>query len=274
MRDHRLMLRSALADHAAFIPTAIVGSAVVGAGASMIGSSNAASAQEQAANQASQTQMAMYNQNRADLAPFRAEGQNASNALMYGLGIGPNTPGLSTGGTSYGSLAQPVIMNEATLQQTPGYQFNLNQGLKAVQNSAAARGLGMSGAALKGASSYATGLADSTYQNQFSNAVTNATNTYNRLMGASQLGENAAAQTGAYGTQVGSNIGQNIIGAGNAQAAGSIAGANAISGAASNLGNYYMTNQLLNGGGLYGGSLGADYANAAAAGIPDLAGLY
>lgn len=70
----------------------------------------------------------------------------------------------------------PFNMTESELQKTPGYQFNLTQGLKAVQNSAAARGLGVSGAAQKGAANFATGLADSTYQNQFANYVTNYQN--------------------------------------------------------------------------------------------------
>ena len=53
------------------------------------------------------------------------------------------------------------------MRQTPGYQFTLAQGLKATQSAAAARGLGVSGSALKGAGTYATGLADKTYLDQF-----------------------------------------------------------------------------------------------------------
>ncbi len=60
----------------------------------------------------------------------------------------------------------PTIEN---LEKTPGYQFTLDQGLKAVQNSYAAQGLGTSGAAMKGAADYAEGLASTTYQNQFKN---------------------------------------------------------------------------------------------------------
>lgn len=136
-------------------------------------------------------------------------------------------------------LLKPFDMSQAALEQTPGYQFNLTQGLKAVQNSAAARGLGVSGAALKGASTYATGLADSTYQNQFNNYVTNQTNQYNRLMGLANQGENAAAQTGAYGTQTAANIGNNLTGAANAQGAAYLQAGNAIANGANNVGSYY-----------------------------------
>jgi len=190
------------------VATAIIGSAVVGAGASIAG----ASAQAGATKDASAQQMAMYQQTRNDLLPFQKFGQAGANQLQSQL---PN-------------LTAPITMDEATLRNTPGYQFNLQQGLKSVQNGAAARGLGVSGAAMKGAASYATGLADSTYQNQFNNANTNQTNAYNRLMGVAQLGENAAAQTGAYGTQTAQSIGNNTIQGGNAQAAGYLGAANAL----------------------------------------------
>lgn len=217
----------------AVVAAAIVGAGVASAGASLIGSSNAASAQENAANQASATQMAMYRRTRADLLPFQGAGKHATAMLMHRL------PSLTT----------PVRMDEATLQRTPGYQFNLTQGLKAVQNAAAARGLGMSGAALKGASAYATGLADSTYQNQFANAVTNKELPYNMLTGVASLGENAAAQTGSMGTTTAGNVGNNLIGAGNAAAAADMAGANAIGGAASSIPNALITQSLLGNGG-------------------------
>lgn len=120
------------------------------------------------------------------------------------------------------------------LEATPGYQFTRSQGLKSVQNGAAARGLGISGAALKGAADYATGLAQNTYQ----------ANLLNPLSSLASLGENAAAQTGKLGTEGTASAGAGIVGAGNAQAAGLIGGANAIGGAANNLANYQLYNRL------------------------------
>ena len=150
----------------------------------------------------------------------------------------------------------PITPNLATISQTPGYQFNLYQGLKSTQNAASARGLGVSGAALKGAASYATGLADSTYQNQFNNLVTNQNNLFNRqnaifgnLLSEAQLGANAGAGLATNATQTGGNIGSNMIGAGNAAAAGQIGQANAISsgltGATGNAQNLLLFNALL-----------------------------
>jgi hypothetical protein len=238
---------------------ATLGAAAIGAGASVIGSSNAASAQQSAAANANATQLQIANQNaqlqrdqyaqtRADLLPYNANGIGASNALTAALP----------------SLTAPIKMDQATLEATPGYQFSLSQGLKSVQNSAAARGLGVSGAAMKGAAAYATGLADSTYQNQFNNENINRTNAYNRLTGVATLGENAAAMTGNVGqvganstvasnTAAGNSISNNTIGAGNAQAGSYMSMANAVSNAANAIPAYYaysnMGGNALTGGG-------------------------
>jgi hypothetical protein len=159
------------------------------------------------------------------------------------------------------ALTAPVTMNESTLQQTPGYQFNLTQGLKSVQNSAAARGLGVSGAALKGASTFATGLADSTYQNQFSNAVTNQTNAYNRLLGVVQTGESAAAGTGVPASIAGQTAANAQIAGGNAAAAGANATGSAVSNLANNVSGYALIKGLYGTGNAVAGG-GSDAATA------------
>ena len=212
---------------------ATIGSAVIGAGANLLGGNMQASAANNAANLNEQ----QYQQTRSDLLPYNKAGQTATNALLKALP----------------SLTAPVTMDEAALRQTPGYQFNLNQGLKSVQNGAAARGLGASGAALKGAAGYATGLADSTYQNQFNNAVTNKLNAYNMLSGVSSLGENAAAQTGAYGTQAAANAGNALTNAGTAQAAGLVGAGNSLVNGLNTYGGYQFAQQnpLLSSG-IYG----------------------
>lgn len=240
------------------VAAAVVGAAAVGAVATGVSSSNAAGAQTDAANASIAANQQQQGITRSDLLPYNMAGQGALSRLtrMTGADGGP-VPIMPT--------VPDIKMDQATLEQTPGYQFNLEQGLKAVQNSAAARGLGVSGAAMKGAATYATGLADSTYQNQFNNAVvnsqnkfqnetTNQTNDYNRLMGLATLGESSGAQTGALGTQVASNIGNSLTGVGNANAAASMATANSISSGANSAGQAVLLNSLLGGkSGLYGG---------------------
>ena len=241
----------------AWVAAAVIGSGIIGAGASIFGASKAADAQTSAAQTAAATNqraqdiaLGMYNTTRGDLAPYRGYGTTAGDQLTSRLS----------------ELTSPVDlppnMTQAELEKTPGYQFTLSQGLKGVTNSSAARGLGSSGAALKGAATFATGLADKTYldqfgvaQQQFQNKVTNQSNAYNRLKGLIDTGGNAAAQTGNAGTAAGntsataaSNIGNAQIGAGNAQAAGYNAMGTSISNLANNVGGYAMAKGLYGGG--------------------------
>ncbi|ACS41682.1 hypothetical protein [Methylorubrum extorquens] len=200
------------------------------AGASLFGANSAANASKKAAQIAAATQMQMYNQTRTDLEPFRQVGEYAGGQLTNRLT----------------ELTSPIVMDQAALEATPGYRFTLNQGLKAGQNSAAARGLGLSGAAIKAATNYAAGLADQTYMNQFNVANTNQSNAFNRLLQATQLGQGAAAQTATAGTATGQGIANNMIQSGNAQAGAAMAGANAVGSAANNFGNYYAFAPILN----------------------------
>lgn len=216
----------------------IIGAGALSAGASLIGSQSAANAQTQAADKASQTQMDMFNKAQKNLAPYMAAGTQAQNMLTAQL---PD-------------LTKPIVMDQASLEKTPGYQFQLTQGLKSTQNSAAARGLGVSGAAMKASDAYAQGLASSNYQQQFNNALTNKTFTLNALTGQQSLGENAAAGVGNQGIATGNSIASNIVGAGNARGAADIAAGNAVGGLGNSALSAYLTPQLLGGGGLYGNS--------------------
>jgi hypothetical protein len=219
----------------AWVATAVIGAGVLGAGATAYSASKAADAQTAAADKASQIAQDQYQQNRADFAPYRDAGASALNTLNGRLS----------------ELTSPIVMDQATLEQTPGYQFNLTQGQKAVTNSAAARGLGTSGAALKGAATFATGLADSTYQQQFSNANTNQTNAYNRLKGLVDTGAGAANNTAASGTTASLASATAATSAGNAQAAADNRIGSSISNLTSNIGGYAAYK------GLYGGSGGS-----------------
>lgn len=164
-----------------------------------------------AAMNAAQVQQNMYNQTREDLTPFRTAGQQALNPLLGLSGIG-----------GAGNMMD-------TLNNMPGYQFTLAQGMKGVQNSAAARGLGSSGAALKGGASFATGLAQSNYNNYF-----------NQLMGVAGMGQNSAALTGQIGATTAANQGNALIGAGQAYGAGIMGQGNAYSGLFNSIGSMGM----------------------------------
>lgn len=216
----------------AWVATAIVGSAVVGAGAQIFGANKAADAQRDAAQAGINAQTQMYSRTRKDLAPYREIGAQAEKDLS----------------TRLDDLTAPIELTQDWLESTPGYQFTKTQGLKAVQNSAAARGLGVSGAALKGAANFATGLADNTYKTQFDVANTNKTNAFNRLKSLTDTGAQAATGTGQFGASAATNIGNLSVGAGNASAAAYNKTGQAIGNLASDIGGYAQYK------GLYGGS--------------------
>ncbi len=118
---------------------------------------------------------------------------------------------------------------------------------------------GFSGGTLKGAAAFATGLADTTYHTRFGEQQTNfqnltgqQQNQFNRLMALAGMGQSAAAQTGEFGTASAADIAQNQIGAGNAQAAGTMAIGNSVANAANSASGAVMYNQLY-GGGMDGG---------------------
>lgn len=221
------------------ITAAVAGAgALASAGASIYGANAAASAQRSAANSANALQMHMFDTTQNNLSPYIQNGGAANNRLMMMLNGGP------------GGLLAPFNPTMDQLQQTPGYQFTLDQGMKAVNNSNSAKGWGLSGAGQKGLADYASGLAGQTYQQQFQNYWTQNQNIFGMLSQQSQLGENAAAGQGQIAMGTGANIGGNIVGAGNATAASNIATGNAVAGAPMNmLLEYQLLNNQMNGGG-------------------------
>lgn len=209
-----------------------IGSAVIGSSAA----SSAANAQVQAANTASATEMQMFDQTQQNLQPYMASGGNALSALMSQLGLsGAGATGTPAAGSP---LAMPTYnmptYGAAQYQSSPGYQFQLQQGLGAVNN-AATLGSGVnSGNTLKALQTYGQGVANQDYQqgyqnysqnylNQYNAQTNNAQTNFSRLQTLAGSGQNAAAGLGALGSQVAGQVGSNTLGAGNAQAAGSIA---------------------------------------------------
>lgn len=132
------------------------------------------------------------------------------------------------------------------LENLPGYKFVRDQGIRNVTNSLSSKGLGgISGPMAKGIARFVTGLADTTYGEQLS-----------RLGGAVATGQNAAAQTGTFGTNAasgaagnltagGNAIASGITGAANANAAGTIGAANAAAGGINSLANSYLTSRVV-----------------------------
>jgi hypothetical protein len=230
------------------------GTALAGIGGALISSNAATSAantQAAAADQASQNALNQYDETKATLAPFVNAGTSALATLLSTLGL--------PGGSGQNLLQQNGINSltfqptQAQLESTPGYQFDLNQGLQATQNANSATGNGVSGAAMKGAANYAAGLANNTLTTQQGIFQQNLGNVLNPLSNLVGTGENAGATTGQQGVQAVGNANNALVTGANDSAAGTVGSANAISGGLSSLGstplNTLLYSQLLNGSG-------------------------
>lgn len=104
----------------------------------------------------------------------------------------------------YRQAGAQALGNLGKLTMDPGYQFGLDEGLRAVNANAAARGMGNSGATLKALTRFANDYATTKYNDAFS-----------RQFNLANLGANA-------GTQVANNY----LNLGNANAAAQIGTAN------------------------------------------------
>lgn len=250
--------------------------AIGGAYISSQGAKSAANTQAQAAEDAAHLQNDQYQQTQTNLHPYMQLGSDSISPLLSAMGY--QIAGNSNGGfdlvgrDNNNPLMQTFSAPTAEqAQATPGYQFTLQQGLKATQNSAAARGLATSGAALKGASAYSTGLADSTYNDVYNRALStfntnysSAANNVNRLQGLVSSGQNAASTNGSLGAAAANSIGNSITGGANATASGMVGSANALTSGLNGAGNSALLYGLTqnNAGGAPAAPASSTYGNA------------
>ncbi len=177
------------------------------------------------------------------LSPYASVGKTGLDSLTAALAPG-------------GSLTPQFGYNPADVAKDPAYQFQLSEGLKAVQRAAAASGTLNSGGTLKALTQYAGGVTAG-YENQdygqaLSTFNTNRNNTLQNLQLPIQAGEYGTSgllqALQNYGNLFSSNtigtantVSNDLLGKANAQAAGTVGAANAYTGALSSLSN---TSQL------------------------------
>jgi hypothetical protein len=195
------------------IAAAAVGAAgaIGGAYISSQGAKTAAQDQENAAENATQAQLQMFNTTQGDYANQIKLGAGAS-TLLENL--------FNTNGNG-----QP---NYAAFNNSPGYKFSVQQGDAAIDRQAAASGGLYSTNTLGALSAYNTGQASQEY------------NSYvNQLMTAAGIGNAAASGVGTAATATGQGVAASTIYGGNAAAQGAINSGNAFSNAlqGSGLGN-------------------------------------
>lgn len=281
----------------AWVAAAIVGSAVVGgvisskaskdasnaqvqgadsaAQAQVIASQNAAKAQTDAAKLSSDTALQMskesnsliqrqYDQSRADLEPWRTAGADALGELSTGL-------------RPDGTFNRDFTLSDFV--KDPGYQFRMDEGSRALEGSAAARGTMLSGGTLKALSRYGQDYASGEYSSAYNRWNADNDRRFNRLSGVAGTGQTTAQQVASLGANSASGQATNntaaggtmassygragdatasgylnsgaataagYINSGNARASGIVGSANAFNGAMGNAVNGYQSYQMLN----------------------------
>jgi len=109
--------------------------------------------------------------------------------------------------------------------KSPGYQFRQDEGRKAIEKSAASKGLLRSGGTLKALERHSQGVASEEYNNYTA-----------RLMQLATGGASATVQTGQFGAAQAGQAGNAAMAAGDARASGYLRSANAWGGAMQGVG--------------------------------------
>ena len=197
-----------------------VGSAAI----SSRGASKAARAQTQAADEAARVQREIFERQTELQEPFRQAGMTAQNELLRLLGLGgeAGTPG-------YGAIGAPFTAEQ--MQMDPGYAFRLAEGEKALERMQAARGQLLGGGAIRAGVRYGQEMGSQEYMNAFNRAQALMGTRIGALGSLYGAGQAAAQQVGQQAGQYGTNVGNLLVGAGQARASGYLGQANALSSA-------------------------------------------
>lgn len=200
------------------------------AAAGIYGANKAAKAQEKATKSAEQTAKNTLAAQTELVKPYVEAGKSAL--------------------AEYQKLAPYQSFGMQQFQADPGYGFRMSEGLKALERSAAARGLLQSGGTLKDITRYGQDLASQEYQNAFSRYLTEREarmDPYRFLTGQGQAAAvGQASNVGSSGAAL-----ANIAGArGDVQAAQYMGTANAlgsaIGGIGQAVGGYYANEPYVN----------------------------
>jgi len=220
---------------AAAAPLAI---SAIGAYTQSQAAGDAASAQARAAKQAAKLQQQQFEQTQAQLAPYREAGTQALEQQQALLGL-------------LGPEAQAKAYQAYT--ESPGQAFLRQRGEQALlRNAAATGGLG-GGNVLSALQQQGIGFAQQDLQNQLA-----------RLTSLSEAGRGAAVNTGQFGAQATTNIGNLLTQQAEAQASGILGRQQATEQFLGQIGG--VATGALAGGGYFGSTAQNAYGGSAGAG--------
>lgn len=198
-----------------------IAGSVISAGASYLG----AREQAKSTDRATEEQRRQFERQVQLQEPFRQVGVNALPELVAA------------------SKYDPFTLEK--FRASPGYAFRLKEGLRAIENSALASGMGQSGATLRGLTRYGQELGSEEFMNEFNRYLAEGNTKVNRLQSLTGMGQTAANTIGNAASRLGEQIGSNLIQGGVARASGYAGIANAAN---TGLSNYlaYQQNQARN----------------------------
>lgn len=188
------------------LPAAILGSSVIGG----YSANRAAKEQARATDLATQEQRRQFERQVELQEPFRQVGVNALPELVAA------------------SRYEPFTM--AKFQADPGYGFRLKEGLRAIENSALAGGMGQSGATLRGITRYGQELGSDEFTNAFNRYQAERNARLNPLQSLAGMGQTTSQNIAGAAGRLGEQIGSNLIQGGVARASGYMGAANALAG--------------------------------------------
>ena len=191
---------------------------------------SAAQMQADSASRAMEQERAMYEQSRADLAPYRETGYTALKDI---------------------ERMKPFLTSQFGPQEfaqylDPSMAFRQRLGTQATERLANVGGGAISGNTLRSLADYGQNLASTEYGSAFNRFQTERGNIYNTLANIAGMGQQSV--------NTGVNAGQNfaagqtglITGGAAAQAAGTVGSANALAGGLQGASNAYLLNQFMN----------------------------
>ena len=259
------------------ITIGLLGGAAISAAGSLFGGNRAADAQKDAAGKSIAEQQRQYNNALTMLEPQRALGYGAMSdiASLYGYAIPNYTPLAALDSTASRNLGAPTrvgglsatlanmiggpannLLRSRMVQQqpqqagvtgqpgnfsrffaSPDYNFRRTEGIRGIEQGAAARGGALGGNALRGVTNYSSNLASGEYADYM-----------NRLFNISGMGQTATSQGVNAGQNYANNYSQAQQNIGDARASGVVTG---ISGVTNAL-NSGLNNYLLYRGGYFG----------------------
>lgn len=203
----------------------VAGATITAAGIGAYASNKASKDQARALREGAAAEERMYNRGVELQEPFRQVGVNALPDLVAA------------------SKYDPFTLEK--FRASPGYAFRLKEGLRAIENSALASGMGRSGSTLRGLTRYGQELGSEEFMNEFNRYLAEGNTEVNRLQSLTGMGQTAANTLTNQAGQYGQSLASNAATMGNIRASSYMNTANALTNALGQGVNYYQNQQMM-----------------------------